>query len=51
MTVVKIKNKGTKIEFENCKHTLEATHLENKINHLGKSQIDVDCLKEIIKNS
>ena len=33
MTICVIKRK---LKFENCKHGLEATELENKINQLGK---------------
>ena len=51
MTVVKIKKaKDTKkcvikkIKFENYKRCLEATQLENKINHLKKTQIDVEVV-------
>ena len=40
-----------KHKFENYKSCLEATQLENKINHLEKIQIDKDSTKKIIKNS
>ena len=41
-----------KLKFENYKNCLEATQLENKINHLEKSEINIDIvLKKIIKNS
>ena len=40
-----------KIKFEDYKNCLEATQLENKINHPDKNEIDVDNLKNIIKNS
>ena len=40
-----------KIKFEDYKNCLEATQLENKINHPDKNEIDVDSLKNIIKNS
>ena len=47
----KKKTKGTKkcvikrkLKFENYKNCLEATQLENKINHLVKNQIDIDCI-------
>ena len=40
-----------KLKFENYKNCLEATQLENKINHLEKNQIDIDSIKKIIKNS
>ena len=41
-----------KIKFENYKNCLEATQLENKINHLEKREINIDIvLKKIIKNS
>ena len=58
MTIVKIRNQKTqksvikrKLKFENYKNCLEATQLENKINHLEKDEIDIDCLKKVIKNS
>ena len=45
------KTKGTKtcalkgkLKFENYKNCLEATQLENKINHLEKNEIAVDSL-------
>ena len=49
MTVVKMKQvKSTKkcvlkrkLNFENYKNCLEATQLENKINHVGKNIIDI----------
>ena len=47
------KVKGTKkcaikrnLKFENYKNCLEATQLENKINHLGKNQIDIEHIKK-----
>ena len=50
------KAKGTKkcvinrkLEFENYKNCLEATQLENNINHLEKNQIDIDSIEKIIK--
>ena len=56
------KAKGTKkyvikrkLKFQDYKNCLEAAQIENKINHLEKNKIDVDCLKEdqkeFIKNS
>ena len=52
------KAKGTKkcvikrkLKFENYKNCLEATQLENKINHLEKNQLNIDGIKKIIKNS
>ena len=59
MTVVKIKKaKGAnkcvikrKLKFENYKNCSEVTQLENKINHLGKNKIDIDSIKEFIKNN
>ena len=36
-----------KSEFENYKGCLEATRLENKINHLEKRQIDIDSPQKI----
>ena len=50
------KAKGTKkcvikrkLKFESYKNCLEATRLENKINHLEKNKTDVDSIKEIHK--
>ena len=47
------KAKGTKkcvikrkLKFENYKNCLEATQLENKINHLEKNKIDIDKIKD-----
>ena len=44
-----------KLKFEDYKHCLEATHLENKINNLQKNKLNVDSYrenhKEFIKNS
>ena len=56
------KAKGTKkrainrkLKFKNYKNNLEATQFENKINHLGKNQIDIDSIKKnrkkFIKNN
>ena len=52
------KAKGTKkcvikrkIKFENYKNCLEATQLENKIKYLEKNKIDIDSIKEFIKNN
>ena len=40
-----------KLKFEDYKHCLEATQLENKINQLEQIKPDVDSLSEInIKN-
>ena len=46
-----------KLKFENYKNCLEATQLENKMNHLEKNKIDIDrffCYErkyeEFIKN-
>ena len=35
-----------KLKFQNYKNCLEATQLENKINHLEKNTIDIDRIKE-----
>ena len=35
-----------KLKFQNYKTCLEATQLENKINHLEKNKIDTDSIKE-----
>ena len=47
------KAKGTKecvmkrkLKFETYKISLQATQLENKINHLEKNEIDIDSLKK-----
>ena len=44
----------TKLKFEDYKHCLEATQLENKINNLEKNTLNVDNYrknhKEFIKN-
>ena len=56
------KTKGTKrcvikrkLKFEDCKNCLEATQLENKINHLEKNEVEVESLKkdhkELMKNN
>ena len=56
--VVKIKKQKTqkcvikiKLKFENYKNCLEATQLENKINYLETNKIDIDSIKEFIKNN
>ena len=38
-----------KTKFENYKNCLEATQLESKINHIEKNKIDVDRIKENLK--
>ena len=40
-----------KLRFENYRNYLEATQLDNKIIYPKKSEIIVDNLKKIIKNS
>ena len=40
-----------KLRFENYKNCLEATELENKINHLERNKIDINSIKEFIKNN
>ena len=56
------KGKGTKncvvkrkLKFEDYKHCLQATELENKINHVEKNNLNVDNLqknhKRFIKNN
>ena len=35
-----------KLKFENYKNCLEATQLENKINHLEKNETVADCLEK-----
>ena len=51
------KAKGTKqyfinrkFKFEIYKNCLKATQLDNKIKYLEKNKINIDSLKEIIKN-
>ena len=39
------------IKFQDYKNCLKAAQIENKLNHLEKNKIDVDSLKEIIKNN
>ena len=39
-----------KLKFENYKNSLKATQLDNKINYLEKNEINIDNLKEIIRN-
>ena len=39
-----------KLEFESYKNCLEATQLENKIKYLKENKIDIDDIKEYIKN-
>ena len=48
--MTKIVRLQAKLKFENYKNCLEATQLENKINHLQKNQIAIDSIKKIIKN-
>ena len=40
-----------KLKFENYENCLEATQLENQKNYLEKNKINMDSLKNIIKNS
>ena len=40
-----------KLKFGNYKNCLEATQLVNKINYLEKNKIDMDSIKEFIKNN
>ena len=40
-----------KLKFENYKNCLEATEIENKINYLEKTKVNMHSLKKIIKNS
>ena len=35
-----------KLKFENYKNCLEATQLENNINHLEKNEINIDSFKK-----
>ena len=37
-----------KLKFENYKNCLEATQLENKINHLVKNKVNIDSLQRRI---
>ena len=52
------KSKGTKkcvikrkLKFENYKNCLEATQPDNKMNHIEKNKININSLKNTIKNS
>ena len=40
-----------KLKFENYKNCLEGTELDNKINYLEKNKIDIDSIKEFMKNN
>ena len=40
-----------KLKFENCKDSLEAAQLENKINYFEKNKADINSIKEYIKNN
>ena len=40
-----------KLKFENCKDSLEAAQLENKINYFEKNKTDINSIKEYIKNN
>ena len=40
-----------KPRFEDDRSCLEAAQIENKINHLEKNKIDIDSLKEFMKNN
>ena len=40
-----------KPKFQDYKNWLETAETENKINPLEKNNIDVDCLKEFVKNN
>ena len=53
MMVVKIKKQKVKrkLEWESSKSCLEATQLVNEINYLERSEIGVDSLKKVHKNS
>ena len=47
-------HKKRKIGFENYKNCLEATQLENKVNHLEQNKTDIKILKnnkKFIKNN
>ena len=39
------------LKFEDYRHCLEATQLENKINHLLKNKLTAMIFEEILKNS
>ena len=40
-----------KLKFEHYKKCLEETQLENKINYLEKNKIDIDSVKEFVKDN
>ena len=53
MTMMKIKKQKAqksvikrKLKFENYKNCLEATQLENKVNHIEKNKIYIDRIKK-----
>ena len=56
MTIVKIKKQKCtkkcvikrKPKLENYKNCLEATQLENKINHIEKNKTDIDSIKNFL---
>ena len=58
MTTMKAKNQKTQkecviiteLKFRGCKNCLEATELENRINHLEKINLMQKFLKKIIRN-
>ena len=59
MKVLKIKKQKAqkmcvikrKLKFKSYKNYLEATQLQDKINHLERNHIDIESIKKIIKNS
>ena len=40
-----------KLKFKSYKNYLEATQLQDKINHLERNHIEIESIKKIIKNS
>ena len=48
MTVMKTKSKShrRRLKFENFKHCLKATQLENKISYTEKNKNDMDSIKK-----
>ena len=42
----KSSSKKRKLKFEDYKHCLEASQLENKINQLEKNKVDVDSTRK-----
>ena len=42
----KVCHKKKQLKFEDYKHCLQATQLENKINQLEKNKVDIDSIRK-----